>query len=378
MMQNYTNSIFWVETDKIKPNPYQPRREFDERALVDLADSIRQYGVLQPLVVTRNEIEKPDGLSVEYELIAGERRLRASRIAGLPQVPVIIRSGAEDSKVKLELAIIENLQREDLNPIDRAWAFMRLHSEFGFTHAEIGKKMGKSREYVSNSLRLLALPQEIMTALAERKISEGHTRPLMMLSDRPDEQTTLFKEIVIKKLSVREAEQLARGIAKDKVRKKDVEHDPQIANYEEKLAESLGTRVHIERRDVGGKIVIDYFSPDDLETILDLLKNNGTNKNAMLEKYINAQPVAQATEVTSEPVATVPEIYQPELPAYQAQGSHEMTIAHQELESPTIEPSYLAQNEPEMQQAAMLDDRSSEEVEQDENSDLYNINNFTI
>lgn len=378
MMQNYTNSIFWVETDKIKPNPYQPRREFDERALVDLADSIRQYGVLQPLVVTRNEIEKPDGLSVEYELIAGERRLRASRIAGLPQVPVIIRSGAEDSKVKLELAIIENLQREDLNPIDRAWAFMRLHSEFGFTHAEIGKKMGKSREYVSNSLRLLALPQEIMTALAERKISEGHTRPLMMLSDRPDEQTTLFKEIVIKKLSVREAEQLARGIAKDKVRKKDVEHDPQIANYEEKLAESLGTRVHIERRDVGGKIVIDYFSPDDLETILDLLKNNGTNKNAMLEKYINAQPVAQATEVTSEPVVMVPEIYQPELPAYQAQGSHEMTVAHQELESPTIEPSYLAQNEPEMQQAAMLDDRSSEEVEQDENSDLYNINNFTI
>jgi ParB family chromosome partitioning protein len=214
MMQNYTNSIFWVETDKIKPNPYQPRREFDERALVDLADSIRQYGVLQPLVVTRNEIEKPDGLAVEYELIAGERRLRASRIAGLPQVPVIIRSGAEDAKVKLELAIIENLQREDLNPIDRAWAFMRLHSEFGFTHAEIGKKMGKSREYVSNSLRLLALPQDIMTALAERKISEGHTRPLMMLSDRPDEQTTLFKEIVIKKLSVREAEALGAWYCK--------------------------------------------------------------------------------------------------------------------------------------------------------------------
>ena len=377
MMQNYTNSIFWVETDKIKPNPYQPRREFDERALVDLADSIRQYGVLQPLVVTRNEIEKPDGLAVEYELIAGERRLRASRIAGLPQVPVIIRSGAEDAKVKLELAIIENLQREDLNPIDRAWAFMRLHSEFGFTHAEIGKKMGKSREYVSNSLRLLALPQDIMTALAERKISEGHTRPLMMLSDRPDEQTTLFKEIVIKKLSVREAEALARGIAKDKVRKKDVAHDPQITDYEEKLAESLGTRVHIERRDVGGKIVIDYFSPDDLETILDLLKNNGTNKNAMLEKYMNAQVVEPAKEIQPE-ISKVPEIYMPELAPYQAQENQQVSVSPMELESPTVQPSYLAQDEPEMQEAQMLDDRSNDEVEKDENSDLYNINNFTI
>ena len=377
MMQNYTNSIFWVETDKIKPNPYQPRREFDERALVDLADSIRQYGVLQPLVVTRNEIEKPDGLAVEYELIAGERRLRASRIAGLPQVPVIIRSGAEDAKVKLELAIIENLQREDLNPIDRAWAFMRLHSEFGFTHAEIGKKMGKSREYVSNSLRLLALPQDIMTALAERKISEGHTRPLMMLSDRPDEQTTLFKEIVIKKLSVREAEALARGIAKDKVRKKDVAHDPQITDYEEKLAESLGTRVHIERRDVGGKIVIDYFSPDDLETILDLLKNNGTNKNAMLEKYMNAQVVEPAKEIQPE-ISKVPEIYMPELAPYQAQENQQVSVSPMELESPTVQPSYLAQDEPEMQEAQMMDDRSNDEVEKDENSDLYNINNFTI
>ncbi len=378
MMNNYTNSIFWVETEKIKPNPYQPRREFDERALVDLADSIRQYGVLQPLVVTRNEIEKPDGLAVEYELIAGERRLRASRIAGLPQVPVIIRSGAEDSKVKLELAIIENLQREDLNPIDRAWAFMRLHSEFGFTHAEIGKKMGKSREYVSNSLRLLALPQDIMTALAERKISEGHTRPLMMLSDRPDEQTTLFKEIVIKKLSVREAEALARGIAKEKVRKKDVAHDPQITDYEEKLAESLGTRVHIERRDIGGKIVIDYFSPDDLETILDLLKNNGTNKNAMLEKYMNAQAAESVAETKAEHVSTVPEIYMPELAAYVPTGNDQLVAVSPEIEPSEVQPSYLAQDEPEMQEAKMLDDRSSDEVEKDENSDLYNINNFTI
>lgn len=368
MTQIFNNSIFWVETEKIKPNPYQPRREFDERALVDLADSIRQYGVLQPLVVTRNEVEREDGgMFVEYELIAGERRLRASKIAGLPQVPVIIRSGNEDSKMKLELAIIENLQREDLNPVDRAWAFMRLHSEFGFTHAEIGKKMGKSREYVSNSLRLLALPQDIMTALAERKISEGHTRPLMMLSDRPEEQTTLFKEIMIKKLSVREAEQLARGIAKEKVRKKDYDFNPEIANYEEKFAESLGTRVHIERRDVGGKIVIDYFSPEDLDTILELLKNNqGKGKNAMLDNFIANQEQEKGTQ-TAAVVESHPEISAPE-----------PVMNTPVINQPAIEPSYLAENEPEMQQVDMLDDRSNEEVEQDENSDLYNINNFTL
>jgi ParB family transcriptional regulator, chromosome partitioning protein len=406
MTQHYNNSIFWVETDKIVPNPYQPRREFDERALVDLADSIRQYGVLQPLVVTRREIERPDGgLSVEYELIAGERRLRASRIAGLPQVPVIIRSGNEDAKMKLELAIIENLQREDLNPIDRAWAFMRLHQEFGFTHAEIGKKMGKSREYVSNSLRLLALPQDIMVALQERKISEGHTRPLMMLSDRPEEQTVLFKEIMIKKLSVREAEQYARSIAKEKVRKKELNHNPQIANYEEKLAESLGTRVHIEQREVGGKIVIDFFSPDDLDTILGLLKNNQpVSKSAMLENFIAGQEQENAEKQTvdvtvqklePEPAKSIfeetfdPEIapvqnnsqvaeYHQELPAYHPSEHTEMVVSALEIKAPTIEPSYLAKNEPEMEQPEMLDDRSNDEVEQDENTDLYNVNNFTV
>src|SRR3989344_3199349 len=136
MSQFQSDSIFWIELDKVKPNPYQPRREFDEKALGDLAESIRQYGVLQPLVVTRQEIIKDDGgLSVTYELIAGERRLRASRIAGLSQVPVLIKVGDNDNDLmKLELAIIENIQREDLNPVDRARAFERLSKEFGFKH----------------------------------------------------------------------------------------------------------------------------------------------------------------------------------------------------------------------------------------------------
>ena len=140
MSNLYSNSIFWIDTDKIKPNPFQPRRDFDEARLQDLADSIKQYGVLQPLTVSRVEVEKEGGgLMTEYELIAGERRLRAAKLAGVSQVPAIIRVG-DTSMMKLELAIIENLQREDLNVVDRARAFFRLANEFKFTHNEIAKK----------------------------------------------------------------------------------------------------------------------------------------------------------------------------------------------------------------------------------------------
>src|SRR3989344_8616646 len=153
-MSNFKGyAFFWVELAKGRPNPYQPRTEFDEARLKDLSDSIRQYGVLQPLTVTRHEETKEDGgIQTYYELIAGERRLRASRLAGLSQVPVIIRSAEENDRTKLELAIIENLQREDLNAIDRASAFQRLAKEFKLNNVEIGKKVGKSREYVSNTL----------------------------------------------------------------------------------------------------------------------------------------------------------------------------------------------------------------------------------
>ena len=199
MSNLYSNSIFWIDTDKIKPNPYQPRREFDAARLADLAESIKQYGVLQPLTVSRIEIVKEDGgLVTEYELIAGERRLRAAILARVAQVPAIIREG-DTSMMKLELAIIENLQREDLNAVDRARAFFQLVNEFKFTHNEVAKKMGRSREYVSNSLRILSLPEEILNGLSEGKITEGHTRPILMLADHPEEQLVLFKEILYKK-----------------------------------------------------------------------------------------------------------------------------------------------------------------------------------
>lgn len=325
MSNIYSNSIFWIDTDKIKPNPFQPRRDFDEARLQDLADSIKQYGVLQPLTVSRVEVEKEggEGLVTEYELIAGERRLRAAKLAGVSQVPVIIRTG-DTAMMKLELAIIENLQREDLNVVDRARAFFRLVNEFKFTHNEVAKKMGRSREYVSNSLRILTLPEEILNALSEGKITEGHTRPILMLADHPEEQLVLFKEIVYKKITVREAERLARKIAFDRVRKKEFMPDPEISELEEEFQEKLGTRVHIDRKELGGQIKIDFFSTEDLRAILELIHKSEVEKKPieMLDNYIAKNNAENATETP-------------------------------------------------------IDDRSKEEAKQDD-ADLYNISNFSV
>lgn len=297
MPQFHNNAIFWVEVEKIRPNPFQPRKEFDEAKLSDLARSIRQYGVIQPLTVTRVEVEKPDGgIATEYELIAGERRLRASKIAGLSQVPVLIRAGHDDDKTKLELAIIENLQREDLNPIDRAKAFDQLAKQFGFKHVQIAEKVGKSREYVSNTLRLLLLPQAMQDALSEGRISEGHTRPLLMLADRPQEQDVLFREITLKRLTVRDTESIARRIAYDRVRKKEYLYSPEILGMERELTEALGTRVAIEPKEHGGKLSIDFMSEDDLRVIFaHLAARIAQGKEA---------PVAPAVEAATAPEAT--------------------------------------------------------------------------
>lgn len=286
------NSIFWVEVEKIVPNPYQPRRFFDEAKLKDLSDSIRQYGVLQPLVVTQRESAKDDGgLSVQYELIAGERRLRGAKIAGLSQVPVIIRDGEQSEQEKLELAIIENLQREDISAVERAHAFKQLVDSFGLSHVQIASKVGKSREYVSNTIRLLQLSEEMLQALSEGKITEGHARPLLMLVDRPEEQMTLFKEIVLKKISVRDAEQISRRIAVDKVRKKERMYDPDIIALETEVSEALGTRVRVEPTGLGGRILIDYFSPDDIRKILALLNQKASLASpASLEKTDQSSP----------------------------------------------------------------------------------------
>ena len=291
----YNHSIFWIELDKIKPNPYQPRREFDEDALRSLAESIRQYGVLQPLVVTRQEVEREDGgLFTEYELIAGERRLRASKIAGLYQVPAIIRTGGQTDKMKLEMAIIENLQREDLNPVDRAEAFMKLAKEFNLKHGEIAKKVGKSREYVANSVRILGLPQAMLDALTSRRITEGHTRPLLMLIDRPAEQETLFQDIILRRLTVREAEQAARRVAIEKVRRPGSMTDPQVVEMEERLSSKLGAKVRLEKREDGGRLTISYFTPEDLGKILSVIEGPTEGETAPGQEAIQTEGVFSA------------------------------------------------------------------------------------
>src|SRR3989338_1394035 len=256
-------SVFWIELEKIKPNSMQPRREFEESALSELAQSIREYGVLQPIVVIRNEFDTSTCRGVEYELLAGERRLRASKLAGLSQIPAIIKE-AQPDKMKLEIALIENLQRQDLNPIEKARAFKKLIDEFGMLQREVAEKVGKSREVVANTLRLLTLPEEMQQAVAAGKITEGHTRPLLMLSLLPEDQKQLYENILVNNISVRDAERKARHIAQDRAR---VLLDPETRALQEKLENILGTRVHIDKRGPKGKISIEFFSEEELKAI---------------------------------------------------------------------------------------------------------------
>lgn len=354
MNQFHENAIYWVEVGKISPNPYQPRREFDEEKLQALSDSIRQYGVLQPLVVTRKEVYRDDGsMVVEYELIAGERRLRAARLAGVMQVPVVIRSDDEGENVKLELAIIENLQREDLNPVDRAQAFSRLAKEFGYKHTEIADKVGKSREYVSNTLRLLNLPEEMLQALAERRISEGHTRPLLMLTDHEKEQGTLFKEILYRKLTVRDAESISRRIAKERVRKKD-DVDPQLQELEDEASETLGRRVRIATRKVGGQIMIDFDSDDDLKQLIVLLRKQ-------------QEEDTDAAEALSQ--EAVPQ-------ADQQEPGEEVDEQEREQDMPSVPPWH---EEKETRSDTREDGRQEEDSSnEEEDDDVYGITHFSI
>lgn len=356
------DSIYWVEVEKVVPNPFQPRREFDESKLKELAESIRMYGVLQPLTVTRKEVQRDDStFYTEYELIAGERRLRASKMANVAQVPVIIREGEQSEQEKLELAIIENLQREDLNAVDRALAFRQLADAFGLSHAQVAEKVGRSREYVSNSIRLLGLPEHMLEALKHGDMSEGHARTLLMLNDKTEEQEVIFREILLKKLSVREVERIVRKIATDKVRKKNSgEFDAHLIEYEKQFTETLGTRVQIQKTDFGGKLTIDYFSEDDLAT---MLKRMGEEKESevtetaqqIVEKLTTHTPLtvehadptptsvpspeahAPADNNSENTVGPVPEAYTP-APEHQPERSFAAATPAPEAPSAPAEP----------------------------------------
>lgn len=259
-------SVFYVEIEKIKPNPYQPRKNFAEEALQELADSIKEYGIIQPLVVSKVEKITASGKSVEYQLIAGERRLRAAEIVGISQIPVVIRKASEEEK--LALALIENIQRDDLDVIEEANAFKELADKFNLSHKEIADKVSKSREAVSNILRLLALPIEIQRSVSGGEISEGHARAILSMGENLEKQRAFFNEIVGKKMTVREAEEMARTIKQVVLRKRIAGIDPEVRALEERLEEVLGTRVHLKKRGESGRVIIEFYSKEELEKFL--------------------------------------------------------------------------------------------------------------
>lgn len=250
--------------DEIQPNPRQPRERFDEEGLRELAASITEVGVLQPLIVRKLGPGR-------FELIAGERRLRAAKIAGLRKVPVVVRSAGHQAT--LEMALIENLQREDIGPLECARAYRRLMDEFGLIQEQVSEKVGKSRSAVANTLRLLRLPRRIQEGLEAGKITEGHARALLSLENEAT-QLALYDRVLAKGLSVREIEEASRKKGPKKAsgpRRRASEANPQWEPVREALSERLGASVKIERSGDGGKLIVPFYSNDDLDRILEAI-----------------------------------------------------------------------------------------------------------
>jgi ParB family transcriptional regulator, chromosome partitioning protein len=247
---------------RVIPNPRQPRLQMDETELEGLANSIREHGILQPLLVSF------DPSSDQYVLIAGERRLRAARLAGLETVPVVIRPASEQQR--LELALIENIQRANLTPLETAQAYHFLIDEFGLTHDDVAVRVGKSRESVSNTLRLVKLPEEIKQGLGRGEISEGHARALLGLEANPLAMVEVYKTVVNNKLSVRQTEELVKKLNSTQPRRSTRKSAPiEIQELEEQLRQYLGTRIKLRYgKDGGGSLTIYYFSDEDLNSMI--------------------------------------------------------------------------------------------------------------
>lgn len=259
------NAVVYININDIKPNENQPRKTFTEEKLNELAASITEHGIIQPLVVRKNK--------GSYEIVAGERRWRAARMAGLKKVPVIIRD-FEEQKV-LEVALIENIQRQNLNPMEEAKAYERLNQEFNLTQDEIAKKVSKSRVTVTNMMRLLKLDERVQKMVEEELISSGHARCLLTLANY-DMQYEAATKILDLGLSVREAESLVKRMANPvkKEEKKDQEHDFLYKEIEENMKQRFGTKVHINsKKNNKGKIEIEYYSKEDLERIIEMLQS---------------------------------------------------------------------------------------------------------
>jgi ParB family transcriptional regulator, chromosome partitioning protein len=254
------DGVLQVSPDQIEANPFQPRKSFSETDINELADSIRTYGIIQPLIVTRQ--------GGRFELIAGERRLRAAKIAGLKTVPVVVRD--YDQQRKLEVALVENLQREDLNPMDKAAAYRQLMDDFNLSLEDAAKKVGKSRPQVSNTLRLLSLPAEIRAALAGGKLSEAHAIYLLGL-DSEIKQLNVFRKIIQNEWTVRETSRQVRKIGGTKESR--IKNDPADAAREAAFRSFFGAKTEIKRANRGGKIIIDFYSDDDLTEMTRKIKS---------------------------------------------------------------------------------------------------------
>jgi ParB family transcriptional regulator, chromosome partitioning protein len=272
-----SESVYQIEVEKIMANPSQPRRDFNQDALRDLSASIREFGLLQPLVVTKIEKETANGLDVEYQIIAGERRFLASKMLGLRTVPAIIRN-VHLEREKLELAVIENIQRENLNPVETARAFQRLQEEFHLTQREIASKLGKSRETVANSVRLLDLPAYIQEALQKGELSESHGRLLLAIED-PAVQKRLFEDISLYRLTTRDVkdrvERIKRPGGVSAPSDEEASLPPEVRAMKESLSASLGAPVEIKKGVNTGRISITFYSEEELENILRRLGKEG-------------------------------------------------------------------------------------------------------
>jgi len=253
-------SFFTCGIEEIQPNPFQPRKTFNEEPLQELVQSIREKGILQPLVVRRK--------GERYELIAGERRWRAAQKAGIKEVPILVRNVSESEL--LELSLIENIQRENLNPIEEAEAYKGLAEQFHLTQEDISQKVGKDRATVANALRLLKLPPEIKQSLAEGKVTVGHARALLGL-DSPEKQRAAWRKVLSGGLSVRQTENLIKRL-RPKTSAGAAKSTLEWESLVDELQRSLGTRVRIVGRKKRGRIEIDFYSPEELERILDFLR----------------------------------------------------------------------------------------------------------
>lgn len=253
------NGLRTVPIERIQPNPHQPRIEFDKTALAELTDSIREHGLIQPLIVQQSD-------SGDYTLIAGERRLRACRLAGIYEVPVVVKEATPQAM--LELAIIENVQRADLNILEEGEAYRQLMESFGLTQAEVAKRMGKSRPAVANAIRVLALPENVRSALINGVISGGHARALLGL-DTEAQQTSVLNSIIQNEWSVRRTEDVIRKLKAQKapVKKKKKEVSAELSHLQTRFQEQLGTKVNIEQGRNGGRVVIHYYSDEELHAI---------------------------------------------------------------------------------------------------------------